>query len=67
MRPDRLLATLADIAAGKSTTPAAGEVLPAVYDEVLPTAQAWSTLARASQSQHGDALIAPSELLPPLP
>lgn len=67
MRPDRLLATLADIAAGKRTQPAAGEVLPAVYDEVLPVAQAWAMFARASQSQRGDALIAPSELLPPLP
>jgi len=65
MRPDRLLATLADIAAGKNTTPAADEVLPAVYDEVLPTAQAWATFVRASQ--HGEALTAPSELLPPLP
>lgn len=67
MRPDRLLATLADIAAGKNTTPAAGEVLPTVYDEVLPVAQAWGMFARASQSQRGDALVAPSELLPPLP
>lgn len=67
MRPDRLLATLADMAAGKNVTPAAGEILPAVYEEVLPVAQAWSTFAQASQSQRGDALVAPSELLPPLP
>jgi hypothetical protein len=65
MRPDRLLATLTDMAAGKNTKTTAGEVLPAVYDEVLPTAQVWSTFAQASA--HGDALIAPSELLPPLP
>jgi hypothetical protein len=53
------------MAAGKNTKPTRGEVLPAVYDEVLPTAQAWSAFAQASA--HGDALTAPSELLPPLP
>jgi len=65
MRPDRLLSTLVDMAAGKAAQPAAGEVLPAVYDEVLPFAKAWSVFVRDAKS--GDALIAPPELLAPLP
>lgn len=64
MRPDRLMSTLTDMAAGKTTKPTAGEVQPGVYDEVLPVAKAWSAFAHASS---GEALVAPSELLPPLP
>lgn len=65
MKPERLLALLRDQAAGKSTARAPNEVHPALFDEVAPVADAWAEFVRASQ--RGEALIAPPELLPPLP